>query len=112
MRSCGRFKAERHPLYLHEGCRDMAKPLHHATSNHQAKPVFPGVKMPYDINRVANPGVSGPSSRAAKLRNCLVSPDLAFIMEAHSGLSAKIVEEAGFPGVCAACVCLCSVLCA
>ena len=28
-----------------------------------------------------------------------MSPDLSFIMEAHSGLSAKIVEEAGFQGV-------------
>lgn len=27
------------------------------------------------------------------------SPDLAFLMEAHSGLSAKIVEEAGFGGI-------------
>jgi phosphoenolpyruvate phosphomutase len=51
------------------------------------------------MNRVATPGIAGPPSRAAKLRNCLVSPELAFIMEAHSGLSAKIVEEAGFQGV-------------
>ena len=29
----------------------------------------------------------------------LQSPDLRFIMEAHNGLSAKIVEEAGFDGV-------------
>jgi phosphoenolpyruvate phosphomutase len=55
--------------------------------------------MPHDMNRVATPGIAGPSSRAAKLRHSLLSPDLAFIMEAHSGLSAKIVEEAGFHGV-------------
>lgn len=55
--------------------------------------------MPHDMNRVATPGSDAPLSRAAKLRNCLVSPGLAFIMEAHSGLSAKIVEEAGFQGV-------------
>ena len=54
--------------------------------------------MPNEINRVANPGV-GTLSRAARLRSCLTSLDLAFIMEAHSGLSAKIVEEAGFEGV-------------
>jgi phosphoenolpyruvate phosphomutase len=54
--------------------------------------------MPNEMNRVANPG-AGPASRAARLRSCLTSPDLAFIMEAHSGLSAKIVEEAGFEGV-------------
>jgi len=29
----------------------------------------------------------------------LFSPDLSFLMEAHSGLSAKIVEEAGFAGI-------------
>ena len=38
-------------------------------------------------------------TRPARLRSLLLSPDLTFIMEAHSGLSAKIVEEAGFPGV-------------
>jgi phosphoenolpyruvate phosphomutase len=54
--------------------------------------------MPNEMNRVANPG-AGHLSRAARLRSCLTSPDLAFIMEAHSGLSAKIVEEAGFEGV-------------
>jgi phosphoenolpyruvate phosphomutase len=54
--------------------------------------------MPNEMNRVANPGADH-LSRAARLRSCLTSPDLAFIMEAHSGLSAKIVEEAGFEGV-------------
>jgi len=37
--------------------------------------------------------------RADALREILFSPDLRFLMEAHSGLSAKIVEEAGFPGI-------------
>ena len=55
--------------------------------------------MPNDMNRVAAPADAGPLSRPAKLRQCLASPDLAFLMEAHSGLSAKIVEEAGFQGV-------------
>lgn len=40
----------------------------------------------------------GPS-RPARLRGLLDSAELSFIMEAHSGLSAKIVEEAGFEGV-------------
>lgn len=40
-----------------------------------------------------------PQSRPAALRTLLQSPDLRFLMEAHSGLSAKIVEEAGFPGI-------------
>ena len=55
--------------------------------------------MPNEINP-ATPAVrSGLPSRAARLRSCLTSPNLVFIMEAHSGLSAKIVEEAGFEGV-------------
>ena len=38
-------------------------------------------------------------SKAARLRAMLTSPDLEFLMEAHNGLSAKIVEEAGFKGI-------------
>src|SRR5262249_22074473 len=37
--------------------------------------------------------------RCAALRRELISPDLSFLMEAHNGLSAKIVEEAGFAGI-------------
>ena len=44
------------------------------------------------------PQVQAPS-KAARLRGLLRSPALAFIMEAHNGLSAKIVEEAGFEGI-------------
>jgi phosphoenolpyruvate phosphomutase len=33
------------------------------------------------------------------LKRLLRQPDLAFLMEAHNGLSAKIVEEAGFEGI-------------
>eukprot|EP01104_Vermistella_antarctica_P007825 TRINITY_DN1934_c2_g2_i1.p1 TRINITY_DN1934_c2_g2~~TRINITY_DN1934_c2_g2_i1.p1 ORF type:complete len:362 (+),score=98.14 TRINITY_DN1934_c2_g2_i1:94-1086(+) len=38
-------------------------------------------------------------SKAKILRDMLTSPKLEFIMEAHSGLSAKIVEETGFKGI-------------
>ena len=38
-------------------------------------------------------------TRAARLRGLLHSPQLEFIMEAHNGLSARIVEEAGFAGI-------------
>ncbi|MDH5749330.1 MAG: phosphoenolpyruvate mutase, partial [Rhodospirillales bacterium] len=38
-------------------------------------------------------------SKAAQLRAMLTSPELEFIMEAHDGISAKIVEEAGFKGI-------------
>jgi len=40
-----------------------------------------------------------PKSRFRRLREMLTRKDLAFLMEAHSGLSAKIVEEAGFEGI-------------
>ncbi|CAG9181662.1 phosphoenolpyruvate mutase [Cupriavidus pampae] len=39
------------------------------------------------------------TSRAARLRQMLQSNDLEFIMEAHNGLSARIVREAGFKGI-------------
>jgi phosphoenolpyruvate phosphomutase len=38
-------------------------------------------------------------TRAAQLRQMLVSDQLEFIMEAHNGLSARIVREAGFKGI-------------
>ena len=38
-------------------------------------------------------------SRAAKLRQMLHSAELEFLMEAHNGLSARIVREAGFKGI-------------
>src|SRR5437868_7327789 len=38
-------------------------------------------------------------SRFAALRRELLSPSLTFLMEAHNGLSAKVVEEAGFEGI-------------
>ena len=38
-------------------------------------------------------------TRCAKLRQMLLSPELEFLMEAHNGLSARIVREAGFKGI-------------
>lgn len=38
-------------------------------------------------------------NKTTQLRQMLQSPDLEFLMEAHNGLSAKIVEEAGFKGI-------------
>ncbi|XP_028410368.1 phosphoenolpyruvate phosphomutase [Dendronephthya gigantea] len=37
--------------------------------------------------------------KTTQLKRMLESPDLEFIMEAHNGLSAKIVQEAGFKGI-------------
>ncbi len=39
------------------------------------------------------------SSRSARLRQMLRSDQLEFLMEAHNGLSARIVREAGFKGI-------------
>ena len=55
-------------------------------------------RLPNDIKPWTTRGASGPS-RTSRLRSMLNSPELEFIMEAHSGLSAKIVEEAGFGGI-------------
>jgi len=38
-------------------------------------------------------------SKAKQLKSLLTSNQLEFIMEAHNGLSAKIVQEAGFKGI-------------
>ena len=37
--------------------------------------------------------------RTSSLRRLIRSPDLSFLMEAHSGLSAKVAAEAGFQGL-------------
>jgi len=39
------------------------------------------------------------AARSAKLRQILKSAELEFLMEAHNGLSARIVKEAGFKGI-------------
>ena len=38
-------------------------------------------------------------TKAQMLKHALLKADLAFVMEAHNGLSAKVVEEAGFEGI-------------
>ncbi len=42
---------------------------------------------------------SAKPTRAARLRQMLQSAELEFLMEAHNGLSARIVREAGFKGI-------------
>jgi len=49
-------------------------------------------------SELRQPPVTGPS-RSAQLRQMLLSPELEFLMEAHNGLSARIVREAGFKGI-------------
>jgi len=48
---------------------------------------------------ISDAAPSRPLSRFAALRHEIASPNLSFLMEAHNGLSAKIVEEAGFKGI-------------
>jgi len=40
-----------------------------------------------------------PPRKTTRLRDLIEGPQLGFLMEAHNGLSARIAEEAGFPGV-------------
>jgi phosphoenolpyruvate phosphomutase len=42
---------------------------------------------------------AGPVTKARSLRRLLESPRLEFILEAHNGISARIVEQAGFKGI-------------
>ncbi len=51
------------------------------------------------ITQRAPVGIDGREARPTALRRLIASPDLSFLMEAHSGLSAKIAEEAGFRGI-------------
>lgn len=39
------------------------------------------------------------ATKGARLRRLLTAPETAFLMEAHNALSARIVEEAGFPAI-------------
>ncbi len=51
------------------------------------------------MNASVRPSPARVTSRSAKLRQMLDSPELEFLMEAHNGLSARIVREAGFKGI-------------
>ena len=44
-------------------------------------------------------GSVGEILKTTRFREMLTSPETSFVMEAHNGLSAKIVEETGFEGV-------------
>ena len=39
------------------------------------------------------------TSRQTKLKDILNSSNLEFILEAHNGISARLVEQAGFKGI-------------
>src|SRR3984893_6194299 len=50
-----------------------------------------------DLDPAANEGVM--RTRSERLRQMLISNELEFMMEAHNGLSARIVREAGFKAI-------------
>jgi phosphoenolpyruvate phosphomutase len=50
-------------------------------------------------SRTPGASESAGATRSAKLRQMLLSDQLEFLMEAHNGLSARIVREAGFSGI-------------
>ena len=54
--------------------------------------------MTQQIKKVPNELVKSPG-KCKQLRQLLNSPQLEFIMEAHNGISARLVEEAGFKGI-------------
>ena len=39
------------------------------------------------------------STKSLQLKKLIESPNLEFLMEAHSGISARIVQETGFKGI-------------
>lgn len=56
--------------------------------------------MAATLKSESNTGAAaGPARRTTMLKTLLTSPQTEFVMEAHDGLSAKIVEEAGFDGI-------------
>jgi len=52
-----------------------------------------------NVKKIATLLPQKPKRKTTQLKEMLISPDLCFIMEAHNGLSAKIVEETGFRGI-------------
>src|SRR6202034_756203 len=51
------------------------------------------------VGDAKNSAKSTAQTRSAKLREMLQSAELEFLMEAHNGLSARIVKEAGYKGI-------------
>jgi phosphoenolpyruvate phosphomutase len=70
---------------------------------HQAKPIMKSQEEYLEehskLTRSFDISDSQPTSKAARLRKLIQMPQLAFLMEAHNGLSAKISEEAGFDAI-------------
>jgi len=70
-------------------------------------PYTPNISTTAIINKIINEK-SKPNyiSNSKKLKDLINSDKLEFIMEAHNGMSAKIVEESGFKAIWASGLCL------
>lgn len=55
--------------------------------------------MTTGITKAQIPQTMGGISKAARLRELIVSKDTTFLMEAHNALSAKIAQQSGFEGL-------------
>jgi len=53
----------------------------------------------YNVNGTKINGHAPEKKKTTQLKEMIGSRDLAFLMEAHNGLSARIVEETGFKGI-------------
>lgn len=51
------------------------------------------------LDRPNNSTPENQDTKSKRLRQLIESPELSFLMEAHNGLSARIVEEAGFEAI-------------
>jgi phosphoenolpyruvate phosphomutase len=51
------------------------------------------------LNPVPMSTASKSTKKSTLLKNLITRPEMSFLMEAHNGLSAKVVEEAGFEGI-------------
>ncbi len=64
----------------------------------QAPALSPKASRTPAVTPTATPAVT-PTAKDRMLRRLLESPTLEFLLEAHNGLSAKLVERAGFKGI-------------
>src|SRR5215510_9888730 len=55
--------------------------------------------LPQRTNQEDRPVYTTSPRKTTCLRDLIQGPQLSFLLEAHNGLSARIAEEAGFPGI-------------
>ena len=85
-------------LPLECGSNSSRAPGPSALQLNSVKPATHAVHEPRTLQTVPPNGKTG-QSRSAALKRLIGSKSLSFLMEAHSALAARIVEEAGFAGI-------------